>query len=256
MDNMLQNSLISCGLDETEQILLLLLLENGSAVASNIASKTGVKRPTAYAALGRLVDMEIVERQKKQGVTYYSALPVETILKILENKAEMKYRHSLQSVKVLRNELEKHKRKQQFADVSGYEISSLEGFTGLKAELPKVLMGGDYDCIFNPQINFEREDIREINLEFLDRAAKTHPHIREIVVVGKWADWYQKHNRNPHHIIKELPAGTKIYSDMFFTKGDVYLGHFEKHRESFIRITQVDYYETMKTLFERMWGSL
>ena len=63
--------LAECGLNETEQVILLCLLQEGRSRASEIAKRTDMKRPTVYSALGNLLDIGLVATHVFRGVTFY-----------------------------------------------------------------------------------------------------------------------------------------------------------------------------------------
>ncbi|MBT6068932.1 hypothetical protein HOG48_04205 [Candidatus Peregrinibacteria bacterium] len=252
---MLTNLLKTCGLNQSEQSVLLHLLKRGSTTASLISKATELKRPTVYAILENLLARNLIVKQKKKETTYFSPLSPDMISKVLTHHAERKF----EEVKTASHLLETHLNDLAFKsdqDFGVFDIRSMDSIDSVYAQLETALGGGDYCSIFNPGIVFHSESLKKIALGHLNEAAKTKPHIRDIVVDSPESDWFIKNANNPNHQFKKIPADKKILSDMIFMGGSVYLLHYDPHKEVAIKITQPDYYASMMTVFEMLWGQL
>lgn len=74
------------GMSEKEALIYLVALELGSAPASTIARKTGIKRVTAYAILKEMERSHIATSINKWGMTYFQVLePTRLLAKMQQN---------------------------------------------------------------------------------------------------------------------------------------------------------------------------
>lgn len=249
---MLENLLSNCGLNHSEQSVLLHLLKRGSTTATLISKSTGLKRPTVYAILDSLITQDLVVRQKKYETTYFSAVSPSMFPKILINRANRRYSEIQTSAELLKPYLHEFIEKNE-SNFGTFEISSFESIEAVYAMLMDSLLGGDFDAIFNPQTaQADRETVKIVD-EFLKSSAAKKSHIREIVVSGPTTQDYKRRIHNPNHEIKEIPNDKKFLSDMILIDGAVVIIGYEKRRESAIKIIEPNFYTSMKTIFEMMW---
>ena len=123
--HMLHNLLSTCGLNQTEQSVLLHLLKRGATTASLIAKATGLKRPTVYAILENLAIRDLVVKQKKHEATYFSAVNASMIPRILVNQANKQYAQMKTAADLLTPYLTEVARRSE-SDFGSFEITSLE----------------------------------------------------------------------------------------------------------------------------------
>lgn len=252
---MLSNLLTNCGFNPSEQAVLIHLLKRGATTATLVSKATRLKRPTVYAILESLIARDLVVKQRRKDTTYFAALSPEMISKVLTKRAEREFDDIKTSAHLLETQLKDIAFKSN-QDFGVFDIRSMDSIDTVYASLESALGGGDYCSIFNPAIVFHSERLKEIGLNHLKEAAKTKPHIRDIVIDCPQADWFIKNAKNPNHKFKRIPADKKILSDMIFMGGSVYLLHYKPHQEIAIKITQPDYYSSMKTIFDMLWESL
>lgn len=249
---MIENLLTHCGLKESEQKVLIFLLRHGPSLASLIAKYSGLKRPTAYAVLENLLRIGVISKQRREGMTYFSALEAEMIPKVLENRAFQKFKETEQAIKLLEKPLTELTNA-TMKDFGGYMISSVESTESIYAELEAALLAGDFCAFFNPQVTILNEDVKKLIAKFLSLTAISKPHIREIIVEGPLTDWYISLIDNENHLVKKIPSNTKIFSDMIMANGSVLLCHYRPHTEVGIKITQKEFFTSMMAIFEMMW---
>lgn len=84
---MIKQKLQELGFSEKEVRVYLALLELGSAVASDIAKKAGLKRSTAYVILESLAGRGLTSMVERRGVQLYSAAPPEQLVQYLKGMA-------------------------------------------------------------------------------------------------------------------------------------------------------------------------
>lgn len=82
---MIKDKLQELGFSEKEVRVYLALLEMGSAVASDIAKKAGLKRSTAYVILDSLAGRGLTSMVERRGVQLYSAAPPEQLVQYLKD---------------------------------------------------------------------------------------------------------------------------------------------------------------------------
>ncbi len=252
---MVENLLRSCGLNPSEQAVVICLLERGTSIASLISKATGLKRPTVYAALENLLDYGLVLKQKKGAVTYFSLVDLGVIPSVLEHRAQQKFDQVQHATRALRSQLELYK-PQQPMEIAGFDVQPIDSVEAIYAQLEASLMGGDFSSIFNPQLAVVGRSFERLVLGFLRRTSVSKPNIREICVAGPKTDWYCENIGNPNHLVKQIAADEKVLSDMIFVNGSVFIAHYQASREAAIKVTHPDYYQSMMAVFELLWQRL
>ncbi len=81
---MIKEKLQEFGFSEKEIKVYLALLEMGSAVASVIAKKAGIKRSTAYLVLDLLIKRGLVSAVERRGIQVYEVAPPEQLVHYLK----------------------------------------------------------------------------------------------------------------------------------------------------------------------------
>lgn len=253
MTTLLKNLFLNCGLNETEQVVFTKLLERGKSIASVLASLTGIKRPTVYAALENLVRMSLVSKNRSGNVTYFSPVSLEVIPKIFQYQAKKKFESIKDSTKLMEEQLKNFSVNSLNERI--FETIALESIEAVYTQLENTLLGGDFCAFFNPQkVIFG--DYKDLVARFLKETAKTKPHIREIAVSGPLTQWYKKHMNNKNHILKELPPDTDVVSDVLLIKGSVILIDYDPKKEAAVKITHGNHFRSMMALFETLWKTI
>lgn len=85
----IQDVLRQIGLEEKEAAVYLALLELGTASVHPIATKAGIKRPTAYLILEELQKKGLTSLVPRAGKTLYTAQSPEKLVQDLSKKQEM-----------------------------------------------------------------------------------------------------------------------------------------------------------------------
>lgn len=248
---MLRNLLVTCGLNETEQAVFIHLVERGSSTASVISTQLRLKRPTVYATLDSLLSIGILSKQKKEKVTYFFPVSIGMIPKIFEERARSRFEEVSQATKLMEPHLQQLKRSNQ-DEMQRFENVTFESVEAVYAQLESTLMGGDFSAFFNPQM--VKGD--ELIVRYLKQTAKTKPNIREIAVAGSRTDWYKSLIKNPNHFLKEIPAGSQLFSDMILIKGSVIMLDYDPKNEIAIRIKHKNHYLSMLKIFDLLWERL
>ncbi len=131
MDEKLITVLKEYGLSEKEAKIYLVTLELGSAPASTIARRAGIKRVTAYALLQDLKTKQIAQSIDKGGVTHFQVVDPNTLLKKIEDKYTL-LKEQLPALVALTDQYNNKPRIQYF-----------EGEAGVKAMYEDLLTSTD-----------------------------------------------------------------------------------------------------------------
>ena len=251
---MLQNLFSKCGLNSTEQELLIALLQRGAASAAELAKLTSIKRPTVYAALDGLYDRGLVVKERLRTRTVFRPMSSSSIPKLLERQAKSDYDRVREATHLLAEQLLEIPTKDRFS-IGGFKLSTIESSKAVYAHLEEVLNLGDFSAVFDPQL-IPKEQLKTTVKGFLENTSITQPAIREIAVSGPATDWYRKNIRNRNHILKEIPKNNLVLSDMILVGGEVVISNYQVNSELAVRIREPNLYRTLMTMFDLVWRSL
>lgn len=248
---MLSELLTTCGLNSTDQKVFVDLVQRTRSTAGQIAKRTGLKRPTVYAALDSLIQIGIATKQKQENVTYFSTLPAHLIPQVFCNRAK----NELDQVKNAAEHLEPHLSSlSQLVQhkISGFDVAAISSVEAVYVSLEDTLMGGDFSGIFNPQKACVGP-ARELVERYLKRTAITKPNIRELAVAGPEADWYCGTINNPNHEVRTFTPKGEFFSDIILLNGSVLVTHYNPDNEQSIKITEPFLFQSLMTLFDTFW---
>lgn len=248
---MLKNLFSTCGLNQSEQTVLLQLLKRGSTTASILSKTTGLKRTTIYSILEQLQIIGLVSKQKKDATTYFNAASPETIPKILENQAYHKFQDIKSATSLLNTEL-KNFVPESAASFGSFKVEAVESIATVYAQLEKAFSFTELSGIFNPQIVLSKE-IEPLVKKFIGSTNQRKAHMREIMVEGPRADFYEKLIKNPNHQLKRIPANSNIRSDLIIVNDYVLMLQYQKGHETAIKISEADLQKSMQTMFDMLW---
>ena len=246
--------LAKCGLNQTEQSVLLFLLQNGKSSAGLISKRTNIKRPTVYSALASLERMGLIGKNSEASSMLFAAIEPDVIPGIFINRAKQ----NLQSITQASLQLEtcfKNFKKARKENIAGYDISTFESEDAVFSLLEKVLSKGNYRGFFNPQTAFVGKG-REVAEMCLLETAKTRPPVREIAVKGPLSKWWISKIRNPNHVVKEIRGSQSLVTDLLLFDGVILLTNYSPSGTMAIMIKHPDYYELMGLMFETLWNAL
>lgn len=251
---MLENLLSSCGLNGTEQAVLLALVRRGALGAGPIARVTEVKRPTVYAALNNLEQLGLVQREDRNGKTVFKSASVDMIPRILSGRAKRKFEEVEAAAGLLGPHLEALALPGE-ADFGSFEVSSFDSLSAAYAQLEEALALGEFAAIFNPQLAQTKATLPVVK-HFLKESGARKAKIREIVVAGERTDWYLGAIKNPNHELRVLPANTELRSDIILADDAMIVLDYTRGHPSALKIKQRNLYLSMMAMFERLWKEL
>jgi len=245
-----------CGLTHTEQQILDQLSIYGQMLASSIARKTGIKRPTVYAALNKLTDEGFVIKVLRKQSTFFTLVDADVLKKMLTSQATSQYKGKLQAIDELAIFL-KNKKILQKQSISGFEISMIE-----KSELIYLGVASAFKSskkiksVFNPQLAITNSRSKKITSEFLEHSKRNGTQIQEIVISGASANWYLKQISNPNHVVKEISQASEILTDFIIADNELYFAKYDNSEGAGIKIMRDDLLVTMNTIFDLLWERL
>lgn len=250
--DLVQELLSTCGLNQSERTVLLHLLRQGPASASQIAKHISFKRPTVYAALDGLIMYGLVERQISAGVTFFKSIASAKIPILLERQAAREFDQVKNAARILGTKMTEFDNTNEHK-FGTFRVSTLESQEAVYVELEEALLSGDFCGIFDPQKVLVIPSLKAAVKRFLERSAITAPHIRELAVAGPLAEWYRNSIQNPNHAIRFLPRDAKIASDMVLSHDAVFFYHYQPKQETAIKVRQLELHESLMTIFDLLW---
>ncbi len=234
------------GLNKQEARVYLSALKLGTAKASEIAQKSGIKREASYYILKLLQEKGFASEIIKSGVKYYSAAEPKRILEIIEEEKQRKS----EAVKGIIPELESLKK----IAITRPKIELFEGFEGLKTAASRLLEKENQEIYcyiderilkfipyFHPQFRRKRKEkkvwlkviTRKNDFTYHDLKSKDKEELRE--------------TRFNDELIKDLDASYYILQDSI-----VILKANEKEQIG-IYIKEESTAKLQRKIFEEVW---
>lgn len=250
---MIAQLLKTCGLNSSEQLVILYLVEHGASLASMIAKRNKMKRPTVYAALDSLIDEGLVTKEHTQKAIYFNTIGVEFISELLIEKAKRNFTKVKDAAQSLESELIKLSTFRT-ENMGGFQVTTAESLESIYQWLIESFGKNEtIRTIFNSEESLSDPATRKSVKHFIENTNEHKSNIRELVVSGEKVNWYKNIIRNPNHQLKEIPANTEIFSDMIIANGIVTILHYTDNNQFGIRIQHPSFYLSMKTIFEMLW---
>lgn len=243
-------------LNSTEQHIVYCLAQNGQLLASSIANKTGIKRPTVYATLNKLIDESMVLKLVRNNGTYFRLVDPDVIEELIRLKMVAEHTSDLEKLKDLTNGL-KSKMENQHKMISGFEISAIQSASVVYHALSQAFKeSGVIKAIFNPQLVVSSQQGKEVVLDFLKTTLNNKVKIQEIAVEGPECDWYKKQIFNPLHELKTISASLQITTDFILADGQVYFLHYNNEEGAGIHIKHAKLHQSLEIIFDLLWTGL
>jgi sugar-specific transcriptional regulator TrmB len=227
------------GMSEKEALIYLVTLELGSAPASSIARKTGIKRVTTYAILRDLERQQIAHAIEKWGITYFQVIEPTRLLAKMKQQYET-FAEKLPELMALVQSYTTKPRVQYFEWVSGVK-EMYEDLLTSKESMHSFLWTASSD----PQF------LTYLYEEFLPRRVASN--IKAYVLIP--AD---EHSKQYARLDKKTLTETRIVSDPMFQlsteiilygPGKVAIALFTSEEMSGIVMQSQKLYESMLNIF-------
>jgi len=227
------------GLTDKEANVYMALLELGTATVHPIATKAGVKRPTAYLILDQLKAKGLVSVIPRAKKVLYTAESPEKIIQDLGRKQELVKRF-------LPNMLALYNTKTEKPQVLLYEGKEAVGEVYEKILLAKKV---DFFCTITEAMSAFPEYPFRINKTAMSGSMK----FRELLTSNPSDVEYSRkmqHGENYQH--RFLPPGMNLLTDNVLFDGNIVF--FSYHPYIFaVQISSKGIYQSLLTLFEVAW---
>lgn len=240
----------------SELQVLTVLAEGGTMLASSIARKSGLKRPTVYAILHKLKAEGLLITLTKKELRYFKLLDLSLMKEALQLEAKSKYRSSLHSIESF-VALLKDKQKEEHQLFSGFEVSTVDKAETVYMEVTDAFTRSEWiKAIFNPQLVMTDADSRKVVTSFLEVSAEKGTRIQEIAMEGPVTDWYEKQIQNPHHELKRVNSASPILTDFIVSEQALYLLRYDNSEGAGLKIQRGDLVTTFSSIFDLLWERL
>lgn len=246
----LQKMLSVLGFSETEEKVILHLVQNSPSTGGLIAKRTLLKRPTVYSALTSLAERGLIYKVINQGTTQYSIADPSSFQNLLSQSEDIRYENRKQAISKLRLELEKIYNAES-QHIGEFEVSILDHNPVFSLQLSS-LTSGSFDAIFDPAYVAGNEQSRKVCEKFLIDTAKSKPTIRELIPPGEWSDWYVGLIKNPNHQIRFLKEGVNIPNDIILLNKELNILNYTSPIQG-LKIKHDVFYITMSSWFQSLW---
>lgn len=253
----LKHILAELGLNEAETKVFITNCELGPAVASSIAETAGLNRITAYEALKRLSKKGLVKIRARKGnaIRYFEAEDIVVLQDKLEAK-KVELQKTIDATKAMASEFSS-----LYAHASAKPVVLFyEGHEGIKTVLKDTLKQNPHEIC-----SFVSADLLEpaLGKEFLDAywQERTRNKIPSRGIMPRSAKalalFTPERNQQELRRLKFMPEESFKFKDLFDIYGDnVAILSLAQGNEHGIIIRSRSIAESMKGLFESMWGSL
>ncbi len=232
------------GLDQKESIVYLSLVGNKELNAYRIAKITSLNRSTTYDVLERLLTKGFVSRIEKNGVIYYDAREITTVLSQLKNKESI-----LISLLPVFEKLQKSTRptSRVLEDVGAQKQFNIVLINALKkSKSPYVYVLGNGPSPFLSTNLFHDNVLKEVKMQKLhqriDYKAIWDPKFRKNPVLKKYS--FLHNNR-----FLKLPS---LVTTVIFPGCVAYL--FTTDKSYVVEINNELVVEEMKAYFQHLWS--
>jgi len=242
----LETILETIGLEPKGAKVYLACLQLGQETAFNIAKKSGLKRPTVYVILDKLISEGLIAVTKTRKATYYSPLAPQKLIGYFKEK-EKKLENALPDLESLYNIRPQKPKIQVFEGKSGIEVIYREVVDSLK-KYKEVLSYGTL-AHFNSAY-------QNAMVYWLNEAKNKNYKIREILTQdGSEIEYIKaiKKNKNHNHQLRLMPKDLKFINNDNIIYGNK-LAIFSVQKDLFVILVESeDIINSYRNFFEMAW---
>ncbi len=196
--------LTDLGLSEPEACIYLASLSLGSSTIMKLASEANIKRTTAYSLIEHLQRKGLMRTELRGFKKKFAAASPDTLESMLDQQRQ-KLHHALPDLQAL------YTMESGESVIRQYE--GLEATKGIYEQLLKdVRPHDDYLILSNPELTFKIAT--DFFQDFIQRRAKLDIKIRMLAQDSPFARERQRFQKNHNEIIKILPPGTKLSTNL------------------------------------------
>lgn len=255
---MLEESLKKFGLTDKEILVYLTVLENGKITPANIASITGIKRPTVYSVGKELIKKGVITEDLQGASGYFVALPPESLTAAIKQEEEAlaeKKKLAKELMESLSN-LPKSKSysvpKMRFIDEQGiesflYKQSPVWDVSTLQTDKPTWWGFQDHTFVENGGLQewikwYWKQSPEKITLKMLTNDSAIENQMREQHITRRIVKFWKKD--------LAFTATTWIVGDF------VVLCMTRQHPHYLVEIHDAVYAENLRQVFKNLWDMI
>lgn len=252
MTTAIRSSFDRVGINETEQRILIYLIENGRSKASAISKDLTIKRPTVYSALSTLAELGLVLKESIEGLHEYEAASKASIPGLLDRLARKRFDESKRSTQVIAEYLStisSGKRSTENKPV----IVTLDTLANFDRAVLSVLLNENFCAVWDPSTAFFRDSWKADTEAFLEVTGKMKTNIREIIFECDEANWYKERICNPNHKLLILGRQELLLADVVIGETSVIFSFNDPSSDSGVQIFHEGLRKLQLSLFDLIW---
>jgi|GEM_PF-6689248 len=249
MKNQLFSFLHSFNLDEKETLIYKVCLQYGAQSAGQLAHNTGIKRPSVYVILDRLIDKGFIQEDLGENTKLFRATSPREVLTLLQNQEDLFKRQVSQWEEII-PELEAIQKKEFQAP----RVKFFRGEDSMARTYEEALESPVWSGIVNPTnvTDYFEEYFWKI-AETLSQPGKDS---RDIVVDCALGREYKERYENDYLKIKLISPERQIMSDTIILKDKFFLMSFEEHEMLALDVESPAIVHSQQLMFDALWSSL
>ncbi|MBU1178221.1 hypothetical protein KJ903_03290 [Patescibacteria group bacterium] len=241
-----ERSLQQSGLSDKEAKVYVASLELGSALASEIAKKSGIKRATVYVVLDELIKKGLVGTTKKdKKLTFVPESPGKLLVGIEDRKRHLEETEA--NVKTVLPELK------SLFERSGKvpRIRFYAGLEGIRQIIQEALEVGEDYCHIVPTKTYSQTMLNFAE-GYVKRKATAGIHTRVILDKIPWSLEHVKHDQEENRESRFIPAEYDITTGVRIYGNRVALISYQN--EIGVVIEDAEIAKMMQMFFEVLWN--
>ncbi|MDP1694769.1 MAG: helix-turn-helix domain-containing protein [Candidatus Woesearchaeota archaeon] len=241
----IEEALENIGLSRQEAFVYISTLKLGMTKASRIAQKAGLKREAVYYILKQLQEKGFVSEVIKSGVKYYSAVPPQRILGIIEEEKQQK----TEAIKEILPDIEAL---QKIAFIRP-QIEIYEGVKGYKTIIAKLVEKKSQEiCSYVPEaiLHF----LPTFSLQFRRKRKEKKIHMR---VISEKTNMIKELQKKDKEELREIRFNDKIIKNIkaayYILPDAVIIIRATEKEQLGIYIREESTAKLQKNIFEQIW---
>lgn len=241
--------LLQFNLDEREILTYKTCLQYGHQSAGQLAHNTGIKRPSVYVILDRLIEKGFIREDESQSTKRFFASSPRQVLTLLQNQEDL-FKRQVSEWEELIPELEAIQKK----DFQAPRVKFFRGEDSIARTYEEAVKSTVFRGIVNPT------NIQDVFEEYFwniaEALSKGKKDARDIVVDCALARDYKKRYENEHLQIRLISPEQNIMSDTMILDDKVFLLSFEEHEMMVLDIESPAIAHSQLIMFNALWESL
>lgn len=241
--------LTSSNLDEKEALIYKMCLQHGKQTATELAESTGIKRPTVYTIVERMITKGFLMEDASEVTKKFIAASPQEVLQLLKHRKKSFDQHIAQWETYM-PELEAIAKK----DFQAPQVRFFRGPESMTRIYEEALKQNIWRGIVNPEEivdNFE-----EYLWKIGETLVKNNTDAKDIVVDCEIGRAYQQKFHGNNCQIKLISPDIPIMSDTIIVEDQLFLLSFDEHEMLVLDIKSNAVVRSQLLMFDALWDSL